>query len=384
MLVGQPELQREVDAARAAAGRAAHLRAVQSRAADARRGCRDTSRYRLQVAEATPDRVSFSADALDALYEVSRGVPRLINRICDRALHRGHLERMAIIDGPTLRQAIDDIGLKTKPMTTVVPKVEESAAAEESAKVKESAKVEEPRKAEERPKGPEPVPQSTSTSTEASVDDSPETVDAWLDSIPRHTSSRRNPNPDAIPALPLPLDVLGFDLDDAVPRTYMERLGRRWAVRLGTLALWMGAVAAVIAFIMYGWDVARRERLKELREVVAPAPPPAPVFALKPTPALQVPPVRSQPAPQPLVQLDGSYMIYVTHSTMETQAENLVERLQQSGFQVNRIAVVAGRVTWHQVIAGPYVTRSSAEVALQNLHQSREFQDARIVFTPPR
>ncbi len=146
----------------------------------------------------------------------------------------------------------------------------------------------------------------------------------------------------------------------------------------------MGAVAAVIAFMMYGWDVARRERLKELREVVAPAPPPAPVFALKPPPALPVPPVTSQPASPPLVQLDGSYMIYVTHSTMETRAESLVERLQQAGFQANRIAVVAGRVTWHQVIAGPYVTRGSAEVALQNLHQSREFQDARIVFTPPQ
>ncbi len=77
-------------------------------------------------------------------------------------------------------------------------------------------------------------------------------------------------------------------------------------------------------------------------------------------------------------------MIYVSHSTMESRAESLVERLQQAGIQANRIAVVAGRVTWHQVIAGPYVTRSSAEVALRNLHQSREFQDARIVFTPPQ
>ena len=377
VLIGQPELQEKL--------MLPELRQVEQRIAVrckleplTREGVGGYVAHRLKVANGTPDRVSFSADALDALYEVSRGVPRLINRICDRALHHGHLKRVAEIDGPTLRQAMNDIGLKTKPVTTVVTKVEESAGVEESAKVEESTKVEESGKVKE------PVPQSTSTSTEASIDDSPEMVDAWLDSIPRHTSTRRNPNPDAIPALPLPLDVLGFDLDDAVPRTYMERLGRRWAVRLGTLALWMGAVAAVIAFIMYGWDVARRERLKELREVVALAPPPAPVIALKPAPALPVPPVTSQPASQPLVQLDGSYMIYVTHSTMETRAESLVERLQAAGVRANRIAVVAGRVTWHQVIAGPYVTRSSAEVALQNLHQSREFQDARIVFTPPQ
>ena len=356
VLIGQPELQEKL--------MLPELRQVEQRIAVrckleplTREGVEGYVAHRLKVAGGTPDRVGFSADALDALYEVSRGVPRLINRICDRALHRGHLERMAAIDGPTLRQAIDDIGLKTKPVTPAVPKTVP--------------------KTEEPPKAQEPVPQPPSVSTEAPSVDSPEAVDAWLDSIPRHTSPRRNPHPDAIPALPLPLDELGFDLDDAVPRTYMERLGRRWAVRLGTLALWMGGVAAVIAFMMYGFDVARRERLVQS---VPPALPAAPVFALGQAPSQPVPPA----TPLPVVQIDGNYMIYVSHSTMESRAESLVERLQQAGIQANRIAVVAGRVTWHQVIAGPYVTRSSAEVALRNLHQSREFQDARIVFTPPQ
>ncbi len=144
VLIGQPELQEKL--------MLPELRQVEQRIAVrckleplTREGVEGYVAHRLKVAGGTPDRVSFSADALDALYDVSRGVPRLINRICDRALHRGHLERMANIDGPTLRQAIDDIGLKTKPMTTVVTKVEESAGVEESARVEESTKVEESR-----------------------------------------------------------------------------------------------------------------------------------------------------------------------------------------------------------------------------------------------
>jgi hypothetical protein len=44
--------------------------------------------HRLGVAGGSPDRVHFQQDALDAVYDASHGVPRLINRICDRALHR--------------------------------------------------------------------------------------------------------------------------------------------------------------------------------------------------------------------------------------------------------------------------------------------------------
>ena len=69
--------------------------------------------YRLQVADGTADRVTFTADAIDALHDASHGVPRLINRICDRALHRGHLQRAVGIDAAIVREAVADIRLKT-------------------------------------------------------------------------------------------------------------------------------------------------------------------------------------------------------------------------------------------------------------------------------
>lgn len=63
----------------------------------------------MHVAGGTPDRVRFSREAIDAVYDASGGVPRLINRICDRALHHGHLSRLAVIDGATVSLAAGEM-----------------------------------------------------------------------------------------------------------------------------------------------------------------------------------------------------------------------------------------------------------------------------------
>src|SRR5688572_11575453 len=69
--------------------------------------------HRLRVAGGADDRVRFSSDAIDALFRISSGVPRVVNLICDRALHRGHLARITEIDVSTVTQAIDDLGVGT-------------------------------------------------------------------------------------------------------------------------------------------------------------------------------------------------------------------------------------------------------------------------------
>ena len=62
--------------------------------------------HRLQIAGGSPDRVGFSPDAIDAVYRASGGVPRLINRICDRALYQGYLRRASEIDLEILEAAM--------------------------------------------------------------------------------------------------------------------------------------------------------------------------------------------------------------------------------------------------------------------------------------
>ncbi len=69
--------------------------------------------HRLAVAGGADDRVRFSADAVDAVFRVSGGTPRVVNLVCDRALYRGHLTRKTVIDPETVTQAIDDLGVGT-------------------------------------------------------------------------------------------------------------------------------------------------------------------------------------------------------------------------------------------------------------------------------
>jgi general secretion pathway protein A len=69
--------------------------------------------HRLSVAGGADDRVRFAPEAIDALFRSSGGVPRVVNLICDRALHRGHLARQHLIDTVTVSQAIEDLGVGT-------------------------------------------------------------------------------------------------------------------------------------------------------------------------------------------------------------------------------------------------------------------------------
>jgi general secretion pathway protein A len=54
-------------------------------------------------------RPDFSGDALDALYEGSGGVPRILNQLAARVLLYGAIESLELIDGEIVRAVIDDI-----------------------------------------------------------------------------------------------------------------------------------------------------------------------------------------------------------------------------------------------------------------------------------
>ena len=69
--------------------------------------------HRLSVAGCGESTVVFTRLALEAIHEGSSGVPRLINRICDRALQRAFASRTMQIDAEFVWRAIDDLGLST-------------------------------------------------------------------------------------------------------------------------------------------------------------------------------------------------------------------------------------------------------------------------------
>ena len=89
VLIGQPELSTAL--------RQPHMRQVKQRVTTHcelqpldRDGVYGYVGHRLQVAGASADRLHFTGEALDLVFEASGGVPRVVNRLCDRALQRGH------------------------------------------------------------------------------------------------------------------------------------------------------------------------------------------------------------------------------------------------------------------------------------------------------
>jgi general secretion pathway protein A len=64
-------------------------------------------RYRLKVASGG-DREYFSAGALMAIYEFSKGVPRVINQLCDNALLTGYVNETQIIDETIVKEVMNE------------------------------------------------------------------------------------------------------------------------------------------------------------------------------------------------------------------------------------------------------------------------------------
>jgi general secretion pathway protein A len=60
--------------------------------------------HRLKVAGADP-RLQFTPQAIDAIYDISKGTPRVINIICDRALLAGFARETFTIDHTLLRES---------------------------------------------------------------------------------------------------------------------------------------------------------------------------------------------------------------------------------------------------------------------------------------
>ena len=118
VLIGQPELSSELQQP--------HMRQVKQRVTTHcvlhpldRDGLYGYVGHRLMVAGAAADRLHFTGEALDLVFEASGGVPRIVNRLCDLTLQRGHRARTSTIGPELVRQAIADLQLA--PLAAPVP-----------------------------------------------------------------------------------------------------------------------------------------------------------------------------------------------------------------------------------------------------------------------
>lgn len=68
-------------------------------------------RHRLKTAGAG-DRAYFTDEAMDLIYQFSKGVPRLINQICDSALLTGFIYEKEIVDGKLMHEVMEESPLR--------------------------------------------------------------------------------------------------------------------------------------------------------------------------------------------------------------------------------------------------------------------------------
>jgi type II secretory pathway predicted ATPase ExeA/cell division septation protein DedD len=78
-------------------------------------------RHRLNVAGDGDSRAEFSEGAIEAVHRGSGGTPRLINKICDRALTIGFELHVSCIEADVVTLAIRDLGLDRRPESVQKP-----------------------------------------------------------------------------------------------------------------------------------------------------------------------------------------------------------------------------------------------------------------------
>jgi type II secretory pathway predicted ATPase ExeA len=254
--------------------------------------------HRLQVAGGSPDRIRFSADAIDAVYRISGGVPRIINRICDRALHQGHLRRVGTIDREILEAAIPDPGQFTpaprpapapapvQPATAAqTPGQDEADPIDQWLKVVDDGTTVEDRVSARAPAQVPPAP-------------APDVAGSAPPARPAATATDRRLVVKVTPARPKGVAAPPAADDDratkavyrsrTVPRTHLQQVTRRWARRLGIAALVVTSVPVAAGAGISLWSLST-----DLWEHSAalPSPPLPPARPLPQPPALRLPPL---------------------------------------------------------------------------------------------
>jgi type II secretory pathway predicted ATPase ExeA len=194
--------------------------------------------HRIYAAGGTPDRVKFTDDAVERIYQLSDGVPRIINRLCDRALQHGYLQRVGTIDRAILSAANGDVVPAARP---AAPRVMASRT--------EPLPPPAPPLSPMAPPSPDPVEHV----------DPVDPVDMWLEDVDERTAAPRVPakstgasadlsRPDRLkpPTPNAPIHVPqarpGFLLRPDAPRTALQMTTDRWLRRLGIVTFAVMAV----------------------------------------------------------------------------------------------------------------------------------------------
>ena len=349
--------------------------------------------HRLQVAGWRRDRALFAPEIVDALHGRSGGVPRLINRVCDRALHLAHERQAEGVDRQILDTALLEVGA-----TTLSPTWESIIFADPPAP----------------PTPPAPTPAPTPTPAAAPADHPVEAlppiddyenfkrqIDQWV------AQELAPPPPPSTPLQP----VLGVEAPSSpasdrrpatrsvsrtAPRrdsstrtvktdwphdlrseTYIQRLWRMWSKRAAiALAIFVAVNAALVgASLLRGWLI--QPRLPALPETPAPAVPGLP--PVKPLSDAAVAPPAIAPATAGAAAGAGEYLVAVGFFASRDGADRLVDTLTRAGLPAMQRPFQLRRQRVQQIVLGPFFSRAEAVAELRRLQALGGYDDAGVI-----
>ncbi len=354
--------------------------------------------HRLRVAGGSPDRVQFSQEALDAVYTASGGVPRLINRICDRALHHSYLGRLSIVDRTSIEAAILEAGRPELPGAL-------------------------------RAAAPPPAKPVTPLPSIAASEPASGSVDTWLTGVEAGLPSLTDSGgglvgatvPAAVAAPRRPQWVLGSEAKTSSRRRrfpYGFRFPARSSAVQKRSLRWVAAVLVGVAALGgMGFGVSRLPGVFDVTAAPLPAapsivvptgsasalpnavpalsnaagsPPNAP--AILPSAAAEFPNA-SAASPDAAASAraaaegsaSGGYVVEVALFTTSQRGARLVDELAAASFRAyQRPLDLGSRGFYRQVLIGPFATRAEADSDLERLHRRGGYADARVSRHLPR
>ena len=339
--------------------------------------------HRMAMVGGTRERIKFASAAIDIIHAASNGIPRLVNKICDRALSRAHLEHVSVIGPPLVAGAIEELQLVSSQVVS-------------SGQVIDTTPVRPvPRERESVPVPPPPASVGSDLnglfdrrrSPEAPT--GPSELHALLDLPP--TAPRRESEPSR--------DDLRVGASAApVWKWRMDREVRREARFAWLKTIGLGAVGMGVVLVAGGIAVtAQRERSASRapaavpsvaqagmsstpqagapQAAVAPAETPAANAAAAAPQAQDPDDVDAAPVAVPASQ--NTWVVQVAAFSSQDRSQGLVQRLTQSGFPAFDVpSPTESQGFLYFVRVGPFKTASDADDARARIRQLSDLEDA--------
>jgi type II secretory pathway predicted ATPase ExeA/cell division septation protein DedD len=322
--------------------------------------------HRLHAAGARPDRVLFPPKIVDELHRRSGGVPRLINRICDRALQLAFERKTDDVNREILDTALLEVGSATLSPTW------------------DSILFEEPAKpaAPPAPKAvmpPAPVADAVERTRPIDTEEHSEAfkkqVDHW---VAKDLAAPPPPERRSVPKMPgrrqSPERIVRTEWPrDVRPEPYIDRLFRRWAKRAAILFAAFLLLNTVIVSVSLAGNL--------LTPTALPAFPQPPTPAVPGLAPLAVPSVADSAVNSGVSSAvdSGQYFVAVGMFASRERADQLVEALTQAGLAAMQRPVQLRQQHVQQIVLGPLFTRTDADAALRRLQALGGYDDARVI-----